>query len=141
MMSMNAGLIFDLDETLYPGRQFVRSAFRAVAARKVSALGLAPKVDTVVYAQEWGSGRGKPERDSFDVVRTRLGTLPGMTVFVGDDPWSDMVGAREAGQHTILIRPEGGSPQACGADRVVSSLDGVLMAAAALICLEVADAA
>ena len=231
MTPMNAGLILDLDETLYPERQFVRSGFRAVAAeverrfnvpapaalgtllrtlraggrtralqvqclhydlpptlvpdlvdvirthhptlrlpdvsatllaqarehgwrlgvltnglpevqaRKVQALGLAARVDTVVYAQEWGSGRGKPERDAFDVVRTRLGTRPRLTVFVGDDPWYDMVGARAAGQHTILIRPGGGCPRASGADRIVTSLDGVLAAAAGLVCREAANAA
>jgi putative hydrolase of the HAD superfamily len=112
-----------------------------VQARKVQALGLAARVDTVVYAQEWGSGRGKPERDAFDVIRARLGTIPRLTVFVGDDPWCDMVGARTAGQHSILIRSEGGSPRASGADAIVTSLDGVLAAAAGLVCREVADAA
>lgn len=227
---MTRGLIFDMDETLYPERQFIRSGFRAVAAeierrfnvpapaalrtlmgtlraggrsralqalclryslppslvpdlvdiirehqprlrlpsaavsvlalaraqgwrlgvltngtpaiqaRKVQALGLEAKVDSVVYALECGTGGGKPEREPFEVVRAHLGTAPGSTVVVGDDPWSDIAGARAAGLRTVLLRPEPDS-FASGADRVVTSLDEVLAAAAGLVCGEVADAA
>ncbi len=228
---MKPGLIFDMDETLYPERQFIRSGFRAVAvdverrfgvpadaafeallrilrrggrrhalqtlcasfglpatavpelvtvirrhqpalhlpnvsvdvlararaegwrlgiltnglpdvqARKVRALGLDRLVDVVVYAQEWGSGKGKPERESFDVVRARLDTPPALTVFVGDDPWCDIVGARSAGLHTILLRRSAGLRSTTGADRVVTALDDVLTVAAELVCREMADAA
>lgn len=228
---MTPGLIFDMDETLYPERQFIRSGFRAVAvdverrygvpadaaftallrtlrnggrrralqtlcasfglpasavpelvevirrheptlhlpgasvavltraraegwrlgvltnglpevqARKVRALGLDNLVDAVVYAQEWGSRKGKPERESFDVVRARLNTPPGVTVFVGDDPWCDIIGARGAGLHTILLRCSAELRSTSGADRVVTALEDVLTAAANLVCREMADAA
>jgi putative hydrolase of the HAD superfamily len=228
---MTPGLIFDMDETLYPERQFIRSGFRAAAvdverrygvpadaafntllrtlrsggrrhalqtlcasfgvpasavpelvevirrhqptlrlpnssvavltraraegwrlgvltnglpdvqARKVRALGLDNLVDAVVYAQEWGSGKGKPERESFDVIRARLDTPPAVTVFVGDDPWCDIVGARGAGLHTILLRRSAELRSTTGADRVVTTLENVLTAAADLVCREMADAA
>ncbi len=113
----------------------------AVQARKVRALGLAPLVDAVVYAEEWGTGRGKPEREPFEVVRARLDTRAALTVHVGDDPWKDIYGARAAGLHTILLHRDGTRVRASGADRVVDALADVLPAAAALMCREVADAA
>lgn len=113
----------------------------AVQARKARALGLAPLVDAIVYAEEWGTGRGKPEREPFEVVRARLDTRAALTVFVGDDPWRDIYGARAAGLHTILLHRDGARVRASGADRVVASAAGVLAAANALICREVADAA
>ena len=224
---MTPGLIFDMDETLYPERQFIRSGFRAVAveleqlyglpanlafgcllralregkrqfalqslcstfdlpdtlvphlvgvirrhqptlhlpaasvaaltraradgwrlgvltnglpdvqARKVRALGLDLLVDAVVYAQEWGSGRGKPERDAFDVARNRLNTPAAETVFVGDDPWCDIVGARGAGLRTILLRRTGTPERAVDADDVVTAVEDVLQTAAGIICREV----
>ena len=77
-----------------------------VQARKVRALGLDRLVDVVVYAQEWGSGKGKPERESFDVVRARLDTPPALTVFVGDDPWCDIVGARGCTPFCSAVPPD-----------------------------------
>jgi putative hydrolase of the HAD superfamily len=228
---MTPGLIFDMDDTLYPERQFVRSGFRAVAihverhfgvpsprvlaellrclrhggrrlalqsmclecdvplssvpdlvdvirrhrpalrlpvasvdtlararasgwrvgvltnglpdiqSRKVRALGLDHLVDAVVYAQEWGSGLGKPELESFDVVLSRLGTAQQTTVFVGDDPWCDIVGARRAGLLSILIGRAPYAALADTADRLVTDISQVLPAAASLLCCEVEDAA
>jgi putative hydrolase of the HAD superfamily len=112
-----------------------------VQRRKVEALGLARLVDAVVYAQEWGSGRGKPDPEPFEAVRARLGTAAAATVFVGDDPWCDMYGARAAGMRTILMRRGGPLERASGADRVVVALDDVLEAAAGLTSREVAHAA
>lgn len=112
-----------------------------IQARKVHALGLEPHVDTVVYAAEWGSGRGKPEREPFDVIRERLGTTPGATVVAGDDPWCDIFGGRNAGLRTILLARHPERVRASGADRVVAELDDVLIAAAGLVRREVAHAA
>lgn len=228
---MTRGLVFDLDDTLYPERQFIRSGFKAVAedvsrrygvparsavalllltlrrgsrsqalqslclhfdlpptvvpdliqvirshtpslylppstrdvltqaraegwrlgiltnglpevqTRKVAALGLDPLVDAVVYAQEWGSGRGKPDPEPFEAIRGRLDTSSSATVFVGDDPWCDMYGARAAGMRTILMRRGGPHERASGADRVVVAVDEVLEAATGLTSREVAHAA
>lgn len=112
-----------------------------VQARKALALGLDAHVDTIVYAAEWGSGRGKPERDAFDVVRDRLGTAPADSVVVGDDPWCDIFGGRNAGLHTILLTRHPERVRATGAERVVADPDAILIAAADLVRREVAHAA
>jgi len=228
------GLIFDLDDTLYPERQFIRSGFRAVALRveqshgvpaaaalatllgalrrgnrahalqamcaahglpsslvpelvevirahapslrlppesrdtlvtarlrgwrlgvltnglpvvqmrKTAALGLSALVDEIVYAQDWGSGRGKPEPEPFEVVLERLGVHAGMSVFVGDDPWCDIFGARRARLRTLLVcrtAAQLNRARACEADAVVSRIDEVPDAAVRLVFREVSHAA
>jgi len=115
-----------------------------IQARKAAALGLSVLVDEIVFAEDWGSGRGKPEPEPFEVVMERLQAEPAATVFVGDDPWCDIFGARRAGLKTILV---GYGPQqasrtrACQADRAVRAIDDVPDAAAQLLVREVARAA
>jgi putative hydrolase of the HAD superfamily len=107
----------------------------------VRALGVDTLVDTVVYGEEWGSGRGKPDREPFDLTRCRLNVPTARTVFVGDDHERDIEGARRVGFRTILIRREAETGRTSGADCEVSGLDDVLQAAAGLICREVPHAA
>jgi putative hydrolase of the HAD superfamily len=73
----------------------------SVQARKVEALGVARRVDAVVYAAEHGSGAGKPETAPFAEVARRLGVPPARIVFVGDDARADVEGARNAGMRAI----------------------------------------
>ncbi len=73
-----------------------------VQARKVRALGLAPLVDHVVFACEH-SPKGKPDKAAFVETLHRLGTEGRETVFVGDDPFCDIAGARRAGLRTIRV--------------------------------------
>jgi putative hydrolase of the HAD superfamily len=109
----------------------------AVQRRKVHALGLEPLVDAVVYACEHGTGEGKPDPASFLEILARLGAAAARTVFVGDDPWCDVAGARNIGMRTIRIRR--GShlrapvTPANDADIVVPSLTPVPEAAALLL--------
>ena len=85
--------------------------------RKVDSLGLWFMVDTVVYANAVGAGRGKPEREAFHEVSRRLGVDPARTVFVGNDERCDMFGASYAGMRTIHLG--GGS---CWADAAAKTL-------------------
>ena len=116
----------------------------AVQARKAAALGIAALVDEVVFAEDWGSGRGKPEPESFEVLLARLRVPACASVFVGDDPWCDIFGARRAGMRTILVcrdLPRAGRSRGCQADRVVGDLADVPDIATSLLCREAANAA
>ena len=117
------------------------NGFPEIQARKVRALGLEALVDAVVYAQDWGSGRGKPEREPFDVLAARLGLEARASVFVGNDPWCDVIGGRGAGMRTILLQRAGADGRGVAADRTVDAIEDVPKAAAGLLCREVADAA
>ena len=83
-----------------------------VQARKVTALGLEPLVDCVVYANAYGSGAGKPDREPFLEALRRLDVTPDRAVFVGDDDYCDVFGASRVGMRTVLaatwnMRPRG----------------------------------
>jgi putative hydrolase of the HAD superfamily len=76
----------------------------AVQRRKVVALDLERFVDQVVYANEHGDGRGKPDPVVFIHAVSSLGVSADEAVMVGDDPECDIAGAREAGLRTIRVR-------------------------------------
>lgn len=122
----------------------VTNGFSAIQARKASALGLHTLVDAIVYANEWGSGAGKPERAPFEAALAALAVSAGQAVFVGDDPRCDMFGARQAGLRTVWMcrspRPAGDVPGGAP-DRVITGMHDVLSAAEDLLATEVAHAA
>jgi putative hydrolase of the HAD superfamily len=70
-------------------------------ARRVDVLGLTQDVDAVVFATDYGSGRGKPELAPFAEVCRRLAVAPSAVVFVGDDEEADIAGARAAGMRAV----------------------------------------
>jgi putative hydrolase of the HAD superfamily len=75
----------------------------AIQKRKVEALGVGGLVDTVVFATEWVSGRGKPEAAGFVTALARLDVAPEAAVFVGDNPETDIAGAAKLGMKTIYV--------------------------------------
>jgi putative hydrolase of the HAD superfamily len=105
----------------------------AVQAAKVRALGLAPLVDDVVYAEAVTPG-GKPGSAAFEEALWRLQVPAARAVCVGDDPVRDVLGARRTGLHTIrittLVPP---CPPGEDADIVVGALADVPAAAATLV--------
>jgi putative hydrolase of the HAD superfamily len=74
-----------------------------VQAAKVRALGLAARVDAVVYASEHGSGLGKPEREPFLEVARQLAVSTDRMVFVGDDEMRDIAGAAAVRMRTVRL--------------------------------------
>lgn len=53
----------------------------------------------------------KPSREIFQIALDRLGSRPERTVFVGNCPRRDVIGAARAGMRTILIDPKGTTPR------------------------------
>jgi putative hydrolase of the HAD superfamily len=97
----------------------VTDGWPGVQRRKVEALGLAPLVDTVVYAGDYGPERWKPSAFPFEACCALLGVSAREAVAVGDNPERDVRGARRAGIASVRIRREGGyfSDRPSGADR------------------------
>jgi putative hydrolase of the HAD superfamily len=69
--------------------------------KKVAALGIAELFDEVIYSAEFGVH--KPDRRIFDHAAALLGVSNEECLFVGDDPDSDVVGARNAGMEVVWL--------------------------------------
>jgi putative hydrolase of the HAD superfamily len=86
-----------------------------IQRRKVAALGIGDLVDEVVFAAECGDGTGKPAPSAFRAALERLNVEAARTVFVGDDPRTDMEGAAAVGMKTIHMMNYFGQDERCGA--------------------------
>ena len=104
-------------------------------ARKIKALGLTDKVDAIVFAAS--TGAEKPDAAPFNEILGRLGARADVSVFVGDDPASDIIGARRVGMKTIRIRTgrlaHVAARTGSEADAVLGSLAVVPTVAASLV--------
>lgn len=79
-----------------------------VQQRKLYALRLTPYFDAVVFSDAWGREAWKPSVRPFAEILARLRTDAGASIYVGDNPTKDFLGARQIGMFTIWIkRPEG----------------------------------
>jgi putative hydrolase of the HAD superfamily len=93
-----------------------------VQARKIAGLGLAPLVDTIVYATRYGTGAGKPEAAPFVEILKRLRTPVDRTIFVGNDEICDVGGARAIGMRTVRVTAWSPAAGDSAADAVIHSL-------------------
>ena len=95
----------------------------AAGRRKLAAVGAADAFDAVVNAgHDTVDGRRlptKPEPDAFYAALDELGVAPDRAVHVGNDPSTDVRGARAAGLETVLVGGETGGPEP---DRRVASV-------------------
>lgn len=74
---------------------------RAQQLAKLARVGLLDRFAVVVASSELPAG--KPDPRAFTALCQRLGTTAGSVVFVGDDPVTDVVGARGAGLQAVLL--------------------------------------
>ena len=93
-----------------------------VQARKIAGLGLAPLVDSIVYATRYGTGAGKPETAPFAEILRRLKTPAERTIFVGNDEVCDVGGARTAGMRAVRVTAWSRVSGDSAADAVIKSL-------------------
>jgi putative hydrolase of the HAD superfamily len=103
--------------TLYPGARELLDALRPhcrlglitdgdvdIQRGKVAALGIGSSFDAVVYSDELGRERRKPDAAPFEAALRQLGVAPSDAAYVGDNPAKDVVGARRAGMVAIRVR-------------------------------------
>lgn len=76
-----------------------------VQQAKIDAIGLRDVLDTIVISE--AVGLKKPDKAIFRLATDRLGMAPAATLFVGDNPETDIVGAAQAGLQTAWVRNGG----------------------------------
>lgn len=109
------GILFDIDNTLVPhGAPADKRAVQLF--RKLRGLGFScclvsnnKKKRVEPFAREVGvkyiEMAAKPSRRGYQRAMERLGTNPGNTVFIGDQLFTDILGAKNAGLKNILVKP------------------------------------
>lgn len=109
------GIIFDIDNTLVP--HGAPADERAVALFKrlretgfdllVLSNNKEPRVKPFAHSvgAKYIFKAGKPAKAGYERAMKELGTQPGNTVFVGDQLFTDVWGARRAGIFTFLVQP------------------------------------
>ena len=109
------GLLFDVDNTLVPhGAPADERAIQLF--RQLRDIGcscclvsnnkkkrVAPFASLV--GAEYIELAAKPSRRGYERAMERLGTTPGNTVFIGDQLFTDIWGAKNAGLRNILVKP------------------------------------
>lgn len=88
-------------------------------------LGLAPLLDTVVCSA--AVGLHKPDPRIFELACARLEAAPRACAHVGDHFYSDLLGARAAGMHAVIIDRKGvGQMGSVPVIRTLDELEGAL---------------
>lgn len=80
----------------------VSDAQSAYALPELRAVGLHEYFDPVIISGDYGYR--KPDARLFQTALDRLQVLPGQAVFIGNDGYRDIFGARQLGIKTILFR-------------------------------------
>ena len=100
----------------------VTDAQRAYARPELDELGLLDYFDPIVVSGELGFR--KPDKRMFATALDVLAVDPGHAVYVGNDIFRDIHGARQAGLSTVLYAPDGerdtGREGACTPDHVIT---------------------
>ena len=109
------GIIFDIDNTLVPhGAPADERAVALIGRLKKMGFGVLllsnnkePRVK--MFNDSVGAGyifkAGKPGKEGYERAMRELGTTAGNTVFVGDQLFTDVWGAKRAGIETYLVKP------------------------------------
>lgn len=109
------GVIFDIDNTLVPHDADADERSKALF-EKLRELGFStmllsnnkePRVKR--FAKQVGTAyiykAGKPSRKNYIKAMEEMGTKPANTLFVGDQLFTDVWGAKRTGIHSILVKP------------------------------------
>lgn len=79
------------------------NGFAQVQYRKLNACGLRRAFDTIILSED--AGVNKPDRGYFDYAFRVSGADPAATVMIGDNPLTDIFGARSYGLDAIFYNP------------------------------------
>ena len=109
------GVIFDIDNTLVPhdapadgrAKELLERLHKLGFSTMLLSNNKEPRVKS--FAEEVRTAflykAGKPKRGGYRLAMERMGTAEGSTLFVGDQLFTDVWGAKRSGIYSILVRP------------------------------------
>jgi len=111
----------------------VSDGYLEVQEKKWKALALEHYFAAVIFSDIWGREHWKPNPRPYLEAMSRCGTSASETIYVGDNPNKDFLGAKELGIGTVMVRRPGGvysgiqSPSSAhGADAEITGLTELL---------------
>jgi putative hydrolase of the HAD superfamily len=75
----------------------------AIQRNKIRLLKIEQYFDTIVYARELGNGNEKPDPEVYRVTLETLHSKPEETLCIGDNPYTDFLGAKKLGIQTVRL--------------------------------------
>jgi putative hydrolase of the HAD superfamily len=117
--------VLDVLRERYP-LAVVTDAQSAYARGELHKVGLLDYFDPIVVSGD--HGYRKPDRRLFQHALDRLGVVAEHTLYVGNDMYHDIFGAREAGMRTVLVESDQGADAHldCVPDFTIADLRGLL---------------
>lgn len=70
---------------------------------KIAALGWGDSFDTIIYSMEYNKAYLKPHPFVYRLAIEKLKVKPEQTLYVGDNPYDDFIGAKELGIVTVRV--------------------------------------
>lgn len=130
--------------TLYPDAQYILARLQGkyklglitdgnqrVQRSKIHALGIQGFFNVVITTNCYGRTKQKPSPFPYLKAISRLGVSPDETVYVGDNPYKDFIGARKTGMLTTrLLRGQYVKVRLCKefeADNMINDLNELLV--------------
>ena len=85
----------------------VTDGYFEVQKKKVQSLGLEELFDSIIYTDEYGREYWKPDVRGYKVALKDLQVSPEETIYIGDNPHKDFIGAKKMGITTVRILQPG----------------------------------
>lgn len=100
------------------------NGFSDVQYNKLATSGIAGYFEHVVLSD--AVGFNKPDPRIFNYAASLADVLPEECIMIGDNPATDILGARDAGWHTLLFDPAGMSRESKGRITYLKEIKGLL---------------
>ena len=85
----------------------ITDGYFEVQKKKVQALKLEELFDIIIYTDRYGREFWKPNVFGYKLALKNLEVSPEETVYIGDNPYKDFIGAKEIGITTVrILKPE-----------------------------------
>ena len=82
----------------------ITDGFFQTQVNKIQALGLNDIFELIIFTDEYGRERWKPDPFSYRMIMDRLKCQAGECIYIGDNPLKDFVTAKRLGWRTVRIR-------------------------------------